>query len=109
MQWPPGDRHPHAGDDGEADHDAHGQHPPRVPALANWTTRDGVSRTSGKPRRLARVFDSRRLPAGFAAMPDWPRDAVVVLFVPEVVVVVAVIAGVSLADGRPAWQTRRIG
>lgn len=58
---------------------------PRVPALANWTTIDGVNHARSELPGLVHVSDVLWLAAGFVGMTAWLGDAGMVLFVPAAV------------------------
>jgi hypothetical protein len=73
---------------------------PRVLALANWTTIDGVNYARSEAPGLVRVGDVLWLFAGFVGMTAGLGDAGMVLFVPAAAVVLAVVAAVR-------WATRR--
>ncbi len=81
---------------------------PRVLALANWTTIDGVNYARSEPPRLVRVGDVLWLTAGFVGMTAWPGDAGMVLFVPVAAVVLAVASAVRwAARQRLVWRVDR--
>jgi hypothetical protein len=90
---------------------------PRVLALANWTTIDGVftdRRIGGVnyPRSeqpgLVQVSDLPWLAAGFVGIAAWLEDAGMVLFVPDAAVVLAVVAAVRwVARQRLTWRLDR--
>jgi hypothetical protein len=78
---------------------------PRVLALANWTTIDGVNYARGEPPGLVKVGDVLWLAVGFVGVTARLRDAGMVLFVPVAAVVLAVVATVSWAARRRlAWR-----
>ena len=81
---------------------------PRVLALANWTTIDGVNYARSEPPGLVRVGDVPWLTAGFVGMTAWLGDAGTVLFVPVAAVVLAVVAAARwVARQRLAWRVDR--
>ncbi len=81
---------------------------PRVLALANWTTIDGVNYARSKPPGLVRVGDMLWLAAGFVGMTAWLGDAGMVLFAPAAAVVLAVASAVRwAARQRLAWRVDR--
>jgi hypothetical protein len=81
---------------------------PRVLALANWTTIDGVNYARSEPPGLVRAGDVLWLAAGFVGMTAWLDDAGMVLFVPAAVVVLAVVAAARwVARQRLAWRVDR--
>jgi hypothetical protein len=81
---------------------------PRVLALANWTTIDGVNYASSEPPGLVRVGDALWLAAAFVGMTAWLEDAGMVLFVPAAAVVLAGVAAVRwVARQRLAWRVDR--
>jgi hypothetical protein len=81
---------------------------PRVLALANWTTIDGVNYARSEPPGLVRVGDVLWLAAGFVGMTAWLGDAGMVLFVPAAAVVLAVASAVRwAARQRLAWRVDR--
>ena len=84
-------------------------HPhPRVLALANWTTIDGVNYARSEPPGLVRVADVPWLAAGFVGMTAWLGDAGMVLFVPGAAVVLAAVAAARWsARRRLAWLVDR--
>ncbi len=78
---------------------------PRVLALANWTTIDGVNYARSEPPGLVRVGDALWLAAGFVGMTAWLGGAGMVLFVPAAaVVLVGVAAARWVARQRLAWR-----
>lgn len=82
---------------------------PRVLALANWTTIDGVNYARSEPPGLVRVGDVLWLAAGFVGMTAWLGDAGMVLFVPGAAVVLAAVAAVrGVARQRLAWRVDRV-
>jgi hypothetical protein len=81
---------------------------PRVLALANWTTIDGVNHARSEPPGLVRVADVLWLAAGFVGMTAWLGDAGMVLSVPvAAVVLVGVAAAHWVARQRLAWRVDR--
>lgn len=81
---------------------------PRVLALANWTTIDGVNYARSEPPGLVRLGDVPWLAAGFVGMTAWLDDAGMVLFVPVAAVVLTVVAAVRwMARQRLAWRVDR--
>lgn len=81
---------------------------PRVLALANWTTIDGVNDARSEPPGLVRVGDVLWLAVGFAGVAAWLGDAGMVLFVPAAPVVLAVVAALrGVAMQRVAWRVDR--
>jgi hypothetical protein len=81
---------------------------PRVLALANWTTIDGVNYARSEPPGLVRVGDVPWLAAGFVGMTAWLGDAGMVLFAPAAAVVLAVVAAARwVARQRLAWRVDR--
>lgn len=81
---------------------------PRVLALANWTTIDGVNYARSEPPGLVRVGDALWLAAGFVGMTTWLGDAGMVLVVPAAAAVLAVVATVRWAARRQlAWRVDR--
>jgi hypothetical protein len=81
---------------------------PRVLALANWTTIDGVNYARSEPPRLVRVGDALWLAAGFVGITAWLGDAGMVLFVPAAAVVLAAVAAARwVARQRLAWRVDR--
>lgn len=81
---------------------------PRVLALANWTTIDGVNYARSEPPGLVRVGDVLLLASGFVGMTAWLDDAGMALFVPVAAVVLAVVATVRwVARQRLAWRVER--
>ena len=78
---------------------------PRVLALANWTTIDGVNYARSEPPGLVRVGDVLWLAAGFVGMTAWLGDAGMVLFLPAAAVVLAAVSAVRwVARQRLAWR-----
>lgn len=83
-------------------------HRPRVLALANWTTIDGINYARSEPPGLVRVVDVPWLAAGFVGMTAWLGDAGMVLFVPAAAVVLAAVAAVRwVVRQRLTWQVDR--
>jgi len=81
---------------------------PRVLALANWTTIDGVNCARSEPPGLVRVGDLLWLAAGFVGMTAWLGDAGMVLFVPAAAVVLVVVSAVRwVARQRLARRVNR--
>jgi hypothetical protein len=81
---------------------------PRVLALANWTTIDGVNYARSEPPGLVRVGDVPWLAAGLVGMTAWLGDAGMVLFVPVAAVVLAAVAAARrVARQRLAWRVDR--
>ncbi len=81
---------------------------PRVLALANWTTIDGVNYARSEPPGLVRVGDVPWLAAGFIGMTAWLGDAGMALFVPAAAAVLAVVATVRwVVRQRLAWRVDR--
>lgn len=81
---------------------------PRVLALANWTTIDGVNYARSEPPGLVRVGDVLWLAAGFVGMTAWLGEAGMVLFVPAAAVVLAAVATVRwVVRRRLAWRVDR--
>jgi hypothetical protein len=81
---------------------------PRVLALANWTTIDGVNYARSEPPGLVRVGDVLWLAAGFVGMTAWLGDAGMVLIVPVAAVALAVVSAVRwAARQRLAWRVDR--
>jgi hypothetical protein len=81
---------------------------PRVLALANWTTIDGVNYARSEPPGLVGVGDVLWLAAGFVGMTAWLGDVGMVLFVPVAAVVLAGAAAVRrVARQRLAWRVDR--
>jgi hypothetical protein len=81
---------------------------PRMLALANWTTIDGVNYARSEPPCLVRVGDVLWLAAGFVGMTAWLGDAGMVLFVPVAAVVLAVASAVRwAARQRLGWRVDR--
>mgnify|MGYP000744706804 CR=1 FL=1 len=81
---------------------------PRVLALANWTTIDGVNYARSEPPPLVRVGDVLRLAVGFVGMAARLGDAGMVLFPPAATaVLVAVVAARWTARRRQAWRLDR--
>lgn len=81
---------------------------PRVLALANWTTIDGVNYARSEPPGLVRMGDVLWLAAGFAGMAAWLGDAGMVLFVPAAAAVLAAVAAARwAARQRLAWRVDR--
>jgi hypothetical protein len=81
---------------------------PRVLALANWTTIDGVNYARSEPPGLVRVGDLPWLAAGFVGMTAWLGDVGMVLCVPAAAVVLAVVAAARwVAWQRLAWRVDR--
>jgi hypothetical protein len=81
---------------------------PRVLALANWTTIDGVNYARSEPPGLVRVGDVPWLAAGFVGMTAWLGDAGMALFVPGAAVVLAAVVAVRrVAWQRLAWRVDR--
>lgn len=73
---------------------------PRVLALANWTTIDGVNYARSEPPGLVHGFDGVWLVAAFIGMTARFGDAGMVLFVPAAGVLLAAVAAVR-------WVARR--
>lgn len=81
---------------------------PRVLALVNWTTIDGVNYASSELPGLVRVGDVPWLAAGFVGMTACLGDAGIVLFVPLAAAVPAAVAASRwLARQRLAWRVDR--
>jgi hypothetical protein len=81
---------------------------PRVLALANWTTIDGVNYVRSEPPALVRLGDVPWLVAGFVGMTAWLGDAGMALFGPVAAVVLAAVAAMRwMAQRRLAWQVDR--
>ncbi len=81
---------------------------PRVLALANWTTIDGVNYARSEPPGLVRVSDVPWLAASFIGMTAWLGDAGMVLFVPVAAVLLAGVATVRwVVRQRLAWRVDR--
>ncbi len=78
---------------------------PRVLALANWTTNDGINYARSEPPGLVRVGDMPWPAAGFVGMTAWLGDAGMALFVPAAAVVLAAVAAARwVARRRLAWR-----
>jgi hypothetical protein len=81
---------------------------PRVLALTNWTTIDGVNYARSEPPGLVRVGDVLWLTAGLVGMTAWLGDAGMVLFVPAAAVVLVVVSAVRwVARQRLSWRVDR--
>lgn len=81
---------------------------PRVLALANWTTIDGINYARSEPPGLVRVGDVPWLAAGFVGMTAWLGGAGMVLFFAAAAVLLVVVSAVRwAARQRLAWRVDR--